>query len=115
MEEQSIGIEVRPDERKRVCIPHQFRGIAPGDKLVVSIDEGPCLVLTKPFGASGTRFEYTLVVDKQRRIAIGQLQTAIKLKRRSKAIVTSVEGRLQIWAMPVWRRHQASGAKAPEH
>lgn len=99
-----IGIEVRVDERGRVVIPHDFRGIEPGDEFLVSIGEG-YLALTKIFGEPEEQFGLIKRVDDQRRVNLGSIRRAIHLRPRGRAVVASGGDHLEIWTRNRWRRH----------
>lgn len=102
--ELTIGIEVRADERGRVVIPHDFKGVEPGDEFLVSLGEG-CLVLTKASGDPKDQFGLIKRVDDQHRVNLGSIRRAIWLKPRGRAVVASGGDHLEIWTRNGWRRH----------
>ena len=102
--ELTIGIEVRVDERGRVVIPHDFKGVEPGDEFLVSLGEG-CLVLTKALGEPEDQFGLIKKMDDQRRVNPGRIRKVIQLKPRGRAVVASGGDHLEIWTRNGWHRH----------
>ncbi|MDO8452826.1 MAG: AbrB/MazE/SpoVT family DNA-binding domain-containing protein [bacterium] len=99
-----VGIEMRVDERGRVVIPRDFRGVKPGDEFLVSMGEG-YIALTKVSGEPEERFALIKEVDGQHRISLWSVRKSIHLKPRGRAVVVSGGDHLQIWTRNGWRRH----------